>query len=458
MAEFKGFGFKSPTDVVAETQAGFQRAFTSGDKDAMRAATVSNAAFTLFGSPELNKAKRREKLLVEAFENAEESSTGDEVEDELNFYRNAQKAAIEAGLPEIALQATDKQAQLRLVQEERARLKQQSTIQSEENKRAEEAHKESLQKARRDNAFDTTALIVNTATDEVVREVDLTDPNAQAIIRANTGEGTGNTLIDMATYSEVTQAERDRQNRLKRMRDAGGQDIAGRSGVYGKYFETLQNTSNFNVSANRMVDLLLDPEASATFAVGGQGAGILEQVGVQARSLLNLANPGVDLEADISARFEKNERFNALDSERKAMVMELGFALATAREGGRLTDQDVDRAITSLGIDNPDPRAVAYTFGRALKDRRTQIDRSLNVSGVKDVPQVQEGHAQVLEDLDATIERLESVYQLDFSKDTIDEALGRERSTQDSVEDIREVSEKDNDVVVVPTSIKPIGD
>jgi hypothetical protein len=77
---------------------------------------------------------------------------------------------------------------------------------------------------------------------------------------------------------------------------------------------------------------------------------------------------------------------------------------------------------------------------------------------VKDVPQVQEGHAQVLEDLDATIERLESVYQLDFSKDTIDEALGRERSTQDSVEDIREVSEKDNDVVVVPTSIKPIGD
>ena len=132
------------------------------------------------------------------------------------------------------------------------------------------------------------------------------------------------------------------------------------------------------------------------------------------------------------------------------MVLNLGYALATSREGGRLTDQDVERAIISLGLDNPDSRAVAYTFGRALAEKRQQVLEGLSLSGVADIPDAQNAQRIVLENLDNTINRLQDSYELDFSKDTaLDIITGARGGDPDDVSDVRMVTEDGTEIIMV---------
>lgn len=122
MAGFKGFGFETPDELISERNAEFQRAMSSGNPHAMRAASVQQAAYTLFGDPALHKAKQTQDQLQAAFDASESTKTGDEVTDQLNFYKEVQKRAVDTGLVDIALQATEKISSLRLAQEERDRL------------------------------------------------------------------------------------------------------------------------------------------------------------------------------------------------------------------------------------------------------------------------------------------------------------------------------------------------
>lgn len=451
---FAGFDFKPSSQVGQEFQQGLQQALTGGNVDAMRMAVAQQAAFTVAGgSPEFKAARKREKALKDAMAIANKNSAGmDDIEKQTEYYRQVQKAAVENELPDIAMQATDNLSRILLMNEERARIKQKSDDEVAAQEDAREAHDLKIADAKLDNLHVTTGVIIDPVSGDFISEVDLMEPGAKDQIQAAMKEG--NTFTTMDNYIDLQEAEKERASKLKSL--ANKPVIGGRSTLYKDYMKSIKLDNNFVITSDRMVDLLLDPQASATFAAGGSGTGVLQKVSAHARSVLQAINPNVDLVSQVGVDLSRDERFNALSGERQALVMELGYALATAREGGRLTDQDIDRAITSLGLENPDPRAVAYTFGRALKDRRRSISEGLSLSGVKDVEDAQDAQDIVMTNIDSTISRLESQYQLDFSKDTIEEALGGETASPvgaDTVDDVVEVTAQGLPIVQVPSQL-----
>jgi hypothetical protein len=259
----------------------------------------------------------------------------------------------------------------------------------------------------------------------------------------------GYQLVTMESFVDLTEAEKDRLARLKNL---AATNVAGRSTLYKEFMKGNLLSDNFAVTSNRMVDLLLDEQGMATFAVGGQGKAMIERAGMHARSVLSLmGGEGEDLVASAAERLRGDPRFQAMNQTRQALVLELGYALATAREGGRLTDQDVDRAINSLGLENPDPRSVAFTFGNALLAKREQVARSLNLSGVQDIDQAREAHELTLAEYDKTISRLRSQYDIDFSDESEFANRLSTKSRRDSADDIFEVNDEgETTVVVVP--------
>jgi len=426
MAGFEGFGYVSPQEIVAKYQQQFQQALQSGDKNAMRAASAQQAAIALGGTPELRKAKQTETILREAYKQA--PSTGDEVEDTINFYKEAQKAAIKAGLPEIALQATEKLAGLRVGQEERGRL------QSAE-RRAEAAEARAVAgEARAEEQFGwmrteadstlrhlTNQILVDPQSLEVVARGNITDLESMNKIKELQQQDPTLVTRTESEFVDLSEAEKERKAAMDRvlagMRDPG---IAGRSSLYKNWVGFHQRNDNFVITADDFVDLLLNPKAEDLFAAGGETKAFLQKAATHARSFF-----GDDWENVLEEDFEKygnspalkaaNLSWNTLSGEKKALIMEMGYALATSREGGRLTDQDVERAIISLGLDNPDPRAIAWTFGRSLQRQRDQYARSLLNSGVRDVPDVEDMYNQTLGAYDDTISKLETKYQIDYS-------------------------------------------
>ena len=444
MAGFKGFGYTSPAEIITATRQGFQKALQSGNPDQMRAAIAQQAAFNLGGSAELREAQKKKKVLTESFDAVGKS--GDEVQDQINFYAEVQRRAAEAELPDIVLQATENLSTLRIAQEERARLKKQDEVAAAEEKRRQEAHEQDLQDAKLDSMHSTEAVIYDPETGADRGTIDLLSPDAGDKIKE--ARANGFVITSMDNYIDLTEAEKDRMARLRAA--AKNPVSAGRSTLYKEYMQQSRRDNNFIISADRMVDVLVDPQAASTFAFGGQSAAGLQRAGTHATSVLKLINPNEDLRAQIEQRFQEDERFNALDNERQAMVLNLGYALATSREGGRLTDQDVERAIISLGLDNPDSRAVAYTFGRALAEKRQQVLEGLSLSGVADIPDAQNAQRIVLENLDNTINRLQDSYELDFSKDTaLDIITGARGGDPDDVSDVRMVTEDGTEIIMV---------
>lgn len=120
---FEGFGYTKPQDIALAENKLFQDAVQSGDRHAMRAAVMQQAATTLAGgSTAYKKAKKTEDVLQSAFEGAKKDPT-DDLASQVSYLREAQRLAIEAGLPDIAIQATEQLSQLHTEMEERNRLR-----------------------------------------------------------------------------------------------------------------------------------------------------------------------------------------------------------------------------------------------------------------------------------------------------------------------------------------------
>jgi len=119
---FQGFDFTPSEEIKSEFQAGLQRALTSGNKDAMRAANMQQIAFTLSGgTPEFRAAKKREKVLRDARE--ETKTTGDQLQDQIEYFNKVHAAAAAEGLEDVALQARQNILQLSEVQMQRKRIR-----------------------------------------------------------------------------------------------------------------------------------------------------------------------------------------------------------------------------------------------------------------------------------------------------------------------------------------------
>lgn len=142
MAQFKGFGFTSAEELQAGIQQQFAKAQASGNLDAARMATAAMAANAFVPNAHVRKARQSEEVLQGALAQATQDSTGDELEDEIQFLKNAQRAALDANLPEIALQATEKLSIAREGQEQRKRLLAQDARLKAAEERAVDRHED----------------------------------------------------------------------------------------------------------------------------------------------------------------------------------------------------------------------------------------------------------------------------------------------------------------------------
>ncbi len=120
---FEGFQFDSSADVNHVENTAFQQALMSGDQHKMRSAVFGQASNVLMGgSQSFKKAKRSEAVLQQALEETG-GQNDDSLESRRKFLARAQKLAIEAGLPEIAMQAGDQLTQVTDLEMQRAKLK-----------------------------------------------------------------------------------------------------------------------------------------------------------------------------------------------------------------------------------------------------------------------------------------------------------------------------------------------
>jgi hypothetical protein len=417
ISPFEGFEFARSSDVLELQNQQFQQGLASGDKDKMRAAVFQQMSTTMAGgTPLFKQAKKTENILQQA--QREAHKTGDDIADQISYFREAQRLAVENELPEIAMQATSKLAALTTVQEERDRLKARESRDVEAHEQATDQHNVQLSAMKTNLRHLTNGVLLDPDTLEIVERIDQLSPED---IQKRAELQKANPRLVFRTegeYVELTEAEKDRKKALQTI----AEQLAGRSSLNTKWFEKTQAMDTFATTSHDFVDLLVDPDAEVIFAGGGSAAGLFSRAAAHGRSFfadpnnrpMDWVSPEEKVQAVVAANPELGEKWNRLTSDKKALVMELGYALATSREGGRLTDQDVERAIISLGLDNPDPAAIAWIFGRALKRNRDVYARSLSTSGVADLPSVKAAHTMTLESLDEAIARLEEKYQIDY--------------------------------------------
>jgi hypothetical protein len=123
---FKGFGFTDPAVIADEASNAFQRQIAQAQNPSQaRLAIATQAGQNLAGgSRELQAAKKKAAILERAKQRAPQ--TGDARQDQMAFLKEAQRIAMEEGMPEVAISATDQLSVLQNEQEERSRLQAQS--------------------------------------------------------------------------------------------------------------------------------------------------------------------------------------------------------------------------------------------------------------------------------------------------------------------------------------------
>lgn len=115
---------------------------------------------------------------------------------------------------------------------------------------------------------------------------------------------------------------------------------------------------------------------NAALAIGSLGRFSARLSGLRAQVQNVFQREGVQIETDLDpAKFQDQlQAIGAASAEAQSAVMDLAFSIATAREGGRLTDQDITRALQTLGGSQSDPAlfrvALKRTAARIVTDDR----------------------------------------------------------------------------------------
>lgn len=124
MANTFGFqGFASPEEVKAAEQQAFMQRMAAGDKNDRRAMTMLQSAQNLTGSAELRRAKEIQKVQQKAAEKVGGMPAADDLQAQRNYYAEAHRLAVEAGLADVAEQAQSSLVQLESINLERAKLR-----------------------------------------------------------------------------------------------------------------------------------------------------------------------------------------------------------------------------------------------------------------------------------------------------------------------------------------------
>ncbi len=123
----------------------------------------------------------------------------------------------------------------------------------------------------------------------------------------------------------------------------------------------------------------------AALAIGSLGRFSARLSGLRAQVENVFEREGVVIETDLNPERFKDQlqAIGAASAGAQSAIMDLAFSIATAREGGRLTDQDIARALQTLGGSQIDPAlvrvALKRTAARIVRDdritRQTAQDR-----------------------------------------------------------------------------------
>ena len=376
MAGFKGFGFTSAAEIQEQAQQAFAQLGSGGNVDANRLSIARQAAGALAPPETVRQARQKEEVLKKAFADSRKDTTGDEVEDQIQFLKNAQAAAVEAGLPDIAIQATEQLSALRVGQEERARLNANEARKAEAFElQAEQAEREGLLAAQKVLVDETGTPIMNV---DVTRQEDID------ALKTELQENPNARLIDNKDLFNFNSDQLLLQQRLDASREiALAQEANKDNGLpvttLNRFYNDASGQMTFAHSLDNMVEILgEDPDAFA--AATSVEAGIAKMAS-QGRAFAR----SVGIDSSIDRRIQgKLEEANVTNGRRRAAVMDLAYAMATSREGGRLTDQDIDRAIETMGfLDQPDPRTIVTVLQDRVANARESWRSRGDIAGIR---------------------------------------------------------------------------
>lgn len=125
--------------------------------------------------------------------------------------------------------------------------------------------------------------------------------------------------------------------------------------------------------------IISDPSAGT---LGGDAAQLMQNVKADARAALSLVG-GPKLLSDNDKRIESTlNTLGITNAVARARASELAYAIATAREGGRLSDADVRAAAIASGSSNSDPRQRMAVLDSLLIQTATNTTFAADQIGV----------------------------------------------------------------------------
>lgn len=389
MADF--LNIETPQQVLARQRN--QRIQQAGtNRDLRRQATALNALESVFGTPESDKAAALESAIGSAQKAFVPDEEADQITNEIARLRQVRDAVEDVDVNTFT-QVNQRLLELSIAQEEQGRLRAQE-------RRAQGAEGRAQAAADREEAIFSSEgvdrqgrVIVDANTGESLGQIDLDNPEdvqRLAEIRASNPNAVPQSMDDFLDARQEDRIARLRiREAAKRVKAAGG---ASQAIERRRLSASAEANNSFANTADNFLELI--ETSPSAFGIGGQAVAGLQRVGAHAKSFVGaLAPEAVELNDNLIDT--KLEEAGIADAQRRSLVIDLAYAIATSREGGRLTDQDVDRAIETMGGANPDPRAIVEVMG-GLVDRRAEewADR-LVISGLTDDEAAQAMHKVV---------------------------------------------------------------
>lgn len=392
MANFAGFEIETPQELQRRLAEQRQAIFGNPDSTIQEKnfAAFDSGLKAIFGDPEMDKAEARMKAAEAAFSDLNKESDEDDI-----AFRQRQVQTffdeVKDTDPALAAQAAE---QLTALQNERF---ERDVLRAAEGRRirAEEREVESFENER---IFANTAYVKKP--DGNLVGFDLTDPEqVSAYQQAAAQPGS----IGM-TREEATDYDRE-------ARVAADNGVTTKTG-HKKRLNEINATKSAVRRASRIAEMLVKDPNVLTTAQGLQKAvvNLSQEFGAAAKALdirEGKLKRGQEWVAERASEIAPEARARGVTD---ALILDLAYSMARMRDpGGRLSDKDVELAISMIGGRNASPDVVYRTLleqtALSVRDHRDSMKQLFAAEGFADTGQGRQlGIAR--DQLDAEYDRL----------------------------------------------------
>jgi hypothetical protein len=364
----QGIGYNVPT--VADERQRLRNQITQAGS--LYAGNPFNTAFAQIGAglggladPGLRKAIKTEEAVKAVDKEFRADKSKDPLSNEIARLKKVRDAVADID-PNAFAQVQTRLLELSVQQEERQRLRAQD--QRAEEKAAREEAEFSAEEPRRGKY-----ILVDGSLNAVQNVDHMNAAELQSAIEYQK-QNPGANLMTHEEFADMKANQQAARARIKAAESGGGR---ARPVEFRRFSALANNELSIMSPFSQLVTLMSEIDPTAATA-GTQIRSKISEVGTQVRSVFDLDQQDF-IENKVNTKLEEA---NINDARLRGLVMDLAYAIATSREGGRLTDQDVERAIMTMGGGNPDPR-VMLSVVNDLIDRKVKTwDDRLSVSGV----------------------------------------------------------------------------